>query len=85
MKWTKTPPTEPGWYWCRTYHANGAERVTVCLVGARMCNDWPEEGPPVKSRKTCVKGLPGWGCWVEIEMLRNNESWAGPLPEPEEE
>ena len=67
MKYTTSPPAEPGYYWLKD--ADGEEIVEV----------WHDPGHPVSG--TLFIHRCGSGDCGELASLKNVE-WAGPIPHP---
>lgn len=69
MKWSKSPPTEPGLYWWRTPEDSEIFGVDAVWIqqrfGTLICNSF--DGNP-----------------CDISELTDGD-WAGPIPQPEEE
>jgi hypothetical protein len=70
MKWTKTPPTEPGNYWWRSRERHSEARVY------RIAR-WPANGKLVFQDRQLTNSLDGI---VFVEEIYGE--WAGPLRPP---
>lgn len=75
MQWTRTPPTEPGFYYWQGGQLTGAE-VAVVQVTAFRDKTIPLEACELRADDDFATApnrgaASGWGGW-----------WAGPLPQP---
>ncbi len=78
MKWTKTAPTEAGWYWFRGYPYHGRGPVGPIMVDVSFDADDP---PRLCVGQTFLSNdAPG----NRREYYWEGE-WSGPIPEPEEQ
>ena len=68
MKYTSTPPTQPGYYWLKD--ATGEEIVEI----------WEDPGHPTAGALFIHHC--GSGDCAEVISL-NQAQWAGPIPRPE--
>lgn len=70
LKWTKTPPTEPGWYWIYPEmhgpYESGPQTVYVTLgrPGSAIADT------------LCVEGV------LNAGIALGSPKWAGPIEEP---
>lgn len=74
MKWTKQPPTEPGWYCFRKSKRSKGFEVAYTRG--------PYKAGPLKGQlrqRGFLAGMP-WDAFRHPEQFE----WAGPIPEPEE-
>ncbi|MCP5040281.1 MAG: hypothetical protein GY944_04575 [bacterium] len=91
MKWTKTAPTAPGWYWTRRKAWDGEDGNRYPPGDTEMVVVEDRDGALRYTDPTYIyQASAGYnGCWGEhewsdMEYAHQNE-WSGPIPEPEEE
>jgi hypothetical protein len=84
LRYTTTPPTEPGWYWRRGwwYEADGHNRVLdTHVVEVKMSeSQLPPRLVAVLVKRTCLGSI--------VEDVKDSHNtyqyeWAGPIKEPE--
>lgn len=70
MKWTKTRPTAPGWYWWRSGGRTETLRARYAVVGGveQLCFVWADGA--------CVRTDPA------TSFVTTDLQYAGPIPEP---
>ena len=77
LRWSETPPTEPGFYWVK--YGMGPKRI----IELPHCGTWPEHWQ--KLRAATIEFAPAKK-QTELEKLPESVwkiQWAGPIPEPE--
>jgi len=83
LRWTSTPPTEPGIWWCRgRHHRPGVANVSRS-DGGKMCANWLNAGPA----QWAVDIVPGleWAGPIPPPLDSNGEGTSEPLaPESKE-
>ncbi len=75
MKWTKEPPSEPGWYWWKCVGTNPVD-MRVLLVNRTAVPHQVRAGLMV-----CTNMSHPW----EGVCIIADQRWSGPIPEPEGE
>ncbi len=78
MKWSTTPPAEPGWYWVR--EKGDADGIDATVV-------WLEEWPPAYAYDDGwrVKEVGSEEVLPPLWYQQNGYVWAGPLSPPAED
>ena len=68
MTWTRTPPAEPGWYWCREHPADTPFVIEVWRYphGTKLCVNYPATDDD--------RAL--------IDQRHPEREWAGPILSP---
>jgi hypothetical protein len=77
MKWTRTPPTRPGFYYWQGRELTGLQVAVVQVT------QFKDPAIPLEANELCVAP-----CWKNAPPAGPAKSWggrwAGPLPQPHE-
>lgn len=83
MKWTKEPPTEPGWYWVKyNGYRTGAEITTLFELDRPTPGGMFSHLPLVRVERGGYKER--YDCQIHFHPDCYPVFWAGPIEEPNE-
>lgn len=68
LRWSKEPPTKPGWYWNKDHH--GVARI-----------EQVHAHPELPNVMTMMEN--SWCGWRHVRIANKGREWAGPIPMPE--